>query len=68
MDGEGTPFLQDAQGLHQNRLTVPAGDVVIDIVGSDGVKGLVREIQFQGISPGKFDSLGNALRTGIVLA
>lgn len=31
MQGEGSAFFQHAQGLQQDRLPVPAGDVVVDV-------------------------------------
>lgn len=68
MQGEGSAFFQHAQGLQQDRLPVPAGDVVVDIIRDDGVERPIREVQLLGITLSELRAVPYSFNTGILLA
>ena len=68
MQGEVPAFLQHAQGFQQDRLPVPAGDVVVDIVRYDGIERPVREVQLLGITLSELRAVPYSFNTGIFLA
>ena len=68
MQGEDAAFFQHAQGLQQDCLPVPAGDVVVDIVRYDGIERPVREVQLLGITLSELRAVPYSFNTGIFLA
>ena len=68
MQDEHAALFQHAQALEQERLTVRAHDVMVDVVADDGVEALIGKWKVIGVAMDEGAAVANALGRGVLLA